>query len=299
MNIIARLITVTIKNNPDGKSGFPLQMNTGEGCKIDGGLRSRNIYKHSLPNKPLITIITVVFNGAKTLRDTIESVMMQTYCNIEHIIIDGGSSDGTVDVLRQYDHVIDYWISEKDGGIYDAMNKGIGLCSGKYVGMLNSDDMFADENVVQNIADRFCEAQVDAVFSGLNIVDKNNLKKTLRKYRVAKLNSLLLRIGVMPPHPTFYCKKSCYTEGGMYKTDYKIAADFEMLVRLLIRQKISWSFIDKVTVTMRSGGLSDSGVMMSAKLNSEIIKACKENGLYTNWLFLALKLPLRLFELLH
>lgn len=264
-----------------------------------GGLRFRNIYKHSMPGKPLISVITVVFNGAETLRDTIESVMMQSYGNIEHIIVDGGSRDATIDILRQYDQVVDYWLSEKDDGIYDAMNKGIALCSGEYVGMLNSDDMFFDENVLQEIADRFAMLKVDAVFSCLNIVDKNNLKKTLRKYQVTKFNAALLQIGVMPAHPTFYCKRSCYEEGGMYKTDYKIAADFEMLVRLLIRQKISWSFIDKVTVTMRSGGLSNSGFMTSVKLNWEIVRACKENGLYTNLLFLALKLPIRLFELIR
>lgn len=263
-----------------------------------GGLRTQNIYKHSLPDKPLISVITVVFNGAETLRDTIESVMKQGYDNIEHIVVDGGSSDTTVDILKQYDHVIDYWISEKDGGIYDAMNKGISLCSGEYVGMLNSDDMFADETVVQDMADRFRIAKVDTVFSCLNIVDQHNLKKIRRKYRVAKLNSALLRIGVMPPHPTFYCKKSCYEEAGMYKTNYKIAADFEMLTRLLIGQKLSWSFIDKITVTMRSGGLSNSGLMTRIKLNGEIIRACKENGLYTNWFFLLLKLPIRLFELI-
>jgi glycosyltransferase involved in cell wall biosynthesis len=266
---------------------------------LDGGLRARGIYKHSLPGEPLITVITVVFNGAGTLRDTIESVMKQTYSNIEYIVIDGGSNDATVDILRQYDHIIDYWISEKDGGIYDAMNKGISLASGDYIGLLNSDDMFSANDVLQSIADRFCQAKVDAVFSCLNIVDKNNLIKILRKYRVAKLNSVLLRIGLMPPHPTFYCKKSCYEKAGLYKTDYKIAADFEMITRLLMRQKISWSFIDKVTVTMRSGGLSNSGFMARVKLNWEIVRACKENGLYTNVLFLLLKVPIRLFELIR
>jgi len=265
----------------------------------DGGLRTRDIQKCCLPGLPLISVITVVFNGAETLEHTIRSVIKQTYDNVEHIIIDGGSTDATVNILRQYDHVIDYWISEKDGGIYDAMNKGISLCSGEYVGMLNSDDMFSDVNVLQDIANRFCQAKVDAVFSCLNIVDKDNLKKTLRKYRVTKLNSVLLRIGVMPAHPTFYCKRSCYEDGGMYKINYKIAADFEMLVRLLIKQKISWSFIDKVTVTMRSGGLSNSGFMTSIKLNWEIVRACQENGLYTNLLFLVLKLPIRLFELIR
>ena len=265
----------------------------------EGGLRTRDVQKRSRQSLPLISIVTVVFNGAVTLEQAIRSIMEQSYDNIEHIIIDGGSSDGTVDILRQYDHVIDYWLSEKDGGIYDAMNKGIALCSGEYVGMLNADDMFSDSSALQAIVDRFCMEKVDAVFSCLNIVDKYNLKKILRKYRVTMLNSALLRIGVMPPHPTFYCKKSCYKEGGMYKTDYKIAADFEMLARLLIKQKISWSFLDKVTVIMRSGGMSNSGFLSSIKFICEIIRACKENGLYTNWLFLILKLPFRLLELIR
>ena len=264
-----------------------------------GGLLTRNIKKCSLPELPLITVITVVYNAEKTLKDTIESVMMQSYDNVEHIIIDGGSSDGTLDILKQYDHVIDYWLSEKDGGMYDAMNKGIALSSGEYVGMLNSDDMFANGDVLQNVIDTFCQTQTDAVFYCLNIVDKNNLNKILRKYRVTKFNSILMRIGVMPPHPTFYCKKSCYNAAGSYKTDYKIAADFEMLARLLMSHKISWSFLDKVTITMRSGGLSDSGFLSSIRLNNEIIRACKENDLDTNWLFLALKLPIRLVELIR
>ena len=266
---------------------------------LEGGLRSQGAQKQSTPEKPLISVITVVFNGAKTLRDTIESVAMQGYENVEHIVLDGGSTDGTVEILQNYNHQLAYWRSEKDGGIYDAMNKGIALATGEYIGMLNADDLFADKDVLQNIVDKFQQTSADAVFSCLNIVDKYNLKKTLRKYRVTKLNSALMRIGVMPPHPTFYCKKACYNEVGLYRTDYKIAADFEMLARLLMRQKISWSFLDKITVTMRSGGLSDSGFLSSIKLNYEIIRACKENGLYTNWFFLALKIPIRLFELLR
>lgn len=274
-----------IENNADKELISSPQLYVSEGFSNEGGLRSRGNLKASLPDKPLITVITVVYNGSETLQDTIESVQKQQYDNIEHIIIDGGSSDATVDILKQYDHVIDYWLSEKDSGMYDAMNKGIALCSGEYVGMLNSDDMFANGDVLQNVVDTFFQTKNDVVFSCLNIVDKDDLSKILRKYRVTKFNSALMRIGVMPPHPTFYCKKSCYNEVGLYRTDYKIAADFEMLARLLMRQKISWSFLDKVTVTMRSGGLSDSGFLSSIKLNYEIIRACKENGLYTNWFF--------------
>ena len=266
---------------------------------INGGTRISEGMKISLPTQPLVSVITVVFNAADTLKDTIESVRSQTYQNVEHIIIDGGSTDATVDILKGYDQVIDYWLSEKDAGIYDAMNKGISLCTGDYIGMLNADDMFSDNSVLQTIIDEFNTKKVDAVFSCLNIVEKNNLSHVLRKYRVPLFNSFLMRIGVMPPHPTFYCRKSIYRAVGDFKTNYKIAADFEMLIRLLIKQKVTWSFIDKVTVTMRSGGVSNSGFKSILLLNSEIIRACKENNLYTNWFFLTLKLPIRLLEVLR
>lgn len=264
--------------------------------KTEGGIRVRGNLKRSLPNKPLLSIITVVFNGAATLEHTIRSVIEQTYDNVEHIIIDGGSTDATLDILRKYEDSIDYWVSEKDAGIYDAMNKGIALARGDYIGMLNSDDYFANPSALEIIATRFIASNADAVFSCLDIVDPDNLNRVLRKYRIPSFSPFMLRIGVMPPHPTFYCKKSCYEKAGPYRTDYRIAADFEMLVRLLLKHQITWKFIDETTVKMRSGGLSSSGIKSSWVVNREIIRACTENGLYTNMSLLALKLPIRLLE---
>jgi len=264
--------------------------------KVEGGKRVHGGLKSSQPNKPLISVVTVVFNGAETLEHTIRSVIEQTYSNVEHIIVDGGSTDATLDILRKYEINIDYWVSEKDKGIYDAMNKGILLAGGEYVGMLNSDDYFADPNALEVIATRLEADNVDAVFSCLDIVDPANLARVLRRYRISSFNSFMLRIGVMPPHPTFYCKKSCYEKAGLYRTDYRIAADFEMLTRLLIKHHITWQFIDQTTVKMRSGGVSSSGIKASWVVNHEIIRACRENGLYTNMFILALKLPIRLLE---
>lgn len=264
--------------------------------KNAGGGRVRGHLKQSLPNKPLLTVITVVFNGAATLEHTIRSVIEQAYDNVEHIIIDGGSTDATLDILRKYDTSIDYWISEKDAGIYDAMNKGIALARGDYIGMLNSDDFFASPSALEIIAARLKESNVDAVFSCLDIVDPANLDRVLRKYCISRFSPFMLRIGVMPPHPTFYCKKSCYEKAGQYRTDYRIAADFEMLVRLLLKYHITWGFIDETTVKMRSGGLSSSGIKSSWIVNREIIRACTENELYTNMFVLALKLPIRILE---
>ena len=264
--------------------------------KTEGGRRVRSNLKHSLSNKPLVTVITVVFNGAATLEHTLLSVIEQTYDNVEHIIIDGGSTDATLDILHQYDDNIDYWISEKDEGIYDAMNKGIALARGDYIGMLNSDDYFADSSALEKIVSNFKVSNVDAVFSCLDIVDPANLNRVIRKYRISSFSPFMLRIGVMPPHPTFYCKRACYEKAGLYRTDYRIAADFEMLARLLLKHHITWKFIDETTVKMRSGGLSSSGIKSSWVVNREIIRACNDNGLYTNMLMLALKFPIRLLE---
>lgn len=261
-----------------------------------GGIRVTGNLKQSLSNKPLITVITVVFNGAATIEHTIRSVIEQTYDNVEHLIIDGGSTDSTLDILRKYDDNIDYWVSEKDAGIYDAMNKGIALARGEYIGMLNSDDFFASPSALETIATRIKASKVDAVFSCLDIVDPANLARVLRKYRVSSYTPFMLSIGIMPPHPTFYCKKSCYEKSGPYRTDYRIAADFEMLVRLLLKYHITWEFIDETTVKMRAGGLSSSGIKSNWVVNQEIIRACTENGLYTNMFLLALKLPIRLLE---
>ncbi len=264
----------------------------------EGGQRTRNISKQNLPGKPLVSIITVVFNGAATLEDTIRSVLQQTYDNIEYIIIDGGSSDGTLDIIRKHESQLDYWLSEHDAGIYDAMNKGIALACGEYIGTLNADDFFADPQAVQKIVERLVADNLDAVFSQLDIVEPNKPFRVLRRYRVTRFDTFMLRIGVMPPHPTFYCRRSCYEKLGAapYRTNYRIAADFELLVRLLLTQNISWGYLAETTVKMRAGGISSISYKSRLLLNREIVRACTENGLYTNMLLLALKIPLRLLE---
>ena len=267
--------------------------------KKNGGCRRNPHFKKlGQAGKPLVSIITVVFNGEKTLEETIRSIVLQDYDYIEYIIIDGGSTDGTLDIIRRHDSQIDYWVSEHDTGIYDAMNKGIALASGEYIGMLNADDFFSGTQSVRMIVERLVANKLDAVFSQLDIVDADRPEKILRKYRVARFDTWMLRIGVMPPHPTFYCRRSCYEKLGAapYRTDYKIAADFELMVRLLLTQNISWGYLAETTVKMKSGGVSNNSLGARWLLNREIIRACKQNGLYTNMLFLILKIPMRLLE---
>lgn len=247
---------------------------------------------------PLVSVVTVVFNGAETLECTILSVLEQTYENIEYIIVDGGSTDGTQEVIRRYDERIDCWVSEKDAGIYDAMNKGIELASGAYIGLLNSDDFFSSPDAVRHIVQAFQTNHTDAIFSCLDIVDRTNSRKILRKYRTTFFRPNLMRIGIVPPHPTLYCTKEAYDKVGKYKTDYRVSADFEMMVRMFIIAKISWQFLDETTVNMRAGGVSNNGLEGQMHQNLEIVRACRENGVYTNLLMIALKLPIKFVQTL-
>ncbi|MCC6207813.1 MAG: glycosyltransferase [Gammaproteobacteria bacterium] len=260
------------------------------------GLRHRKLCNASHPGGPLITIVTVTYNCAPTLEDTIKSVLSQSYENLEYIIIDGGSSDGTLDIIRQYEDRISYWISENDNGIYDAMNKGIRAATGEYVGMLNADDYFSSADVLKWVSEAMDSQEVDAVHGNLDIVDKNNVRRTLRHYRLKHFNPKHLRFGIVPAHPTFYCKKELYDKVGPYKTNYRVAADSEMITRILVKYSARLGYIDRSMVKMRSGGVSNNGMLGRIRQNFEIVRACRENGLYTNIFLLLAKIPVKLMQ---
>ena len=248
----------------------------------------------------LISIITVCYNAEKTIRDTIESVFNQTYRDIDYIIIDGGSTDGTLGIIQEYAGRLRY-VSELDSGTYDAMNKGIAMSSGLYVGLLNADDFFANQEVVSKIVESIKKTNSDVIFSQLDVVDDRNISRIFRKYRVSSYSKNMLRIGLMPAHPTMYLRRSCYEQMGHapYRTDYRIAADFELMLRLLMTQVVSYAFLPIVSIKMRAGGVSNRNFGARVQLNREIIHACQANGLYTNWLVLLLKIPARLLELVR
>ena len=228
-----------------------------------------------------ITIITVVFNGAKYIRSAIQSILSQDYDNIEYIVIDGSSTDGTVDIVKEYQDKISVFISEPDEGIYDAMNKGIALATGNVIGILNSDDFYIDEFVIEKVVKEFDEKGVDSVYADLVFVSPNNLEKTIRYYDSNHFNPSRFAYGWTPAHPTFFVKKEIYDKYGVFRTDFKIAADFDILARFLYTQKISYSYMQEVLVKMRVGGVSTS--FSSIWINSiEALKACKNNGIKTN-----------------
>jgi len=246
-----------------------------------------------------ISIITVCFNAEKTIEDTIRSVLAQDYPEIEHIIIDGASTDGTMAVIERYRDRIATIVSEPDRGIYDAMNKGIALASGEIVGILNADDFFLHPHVLSTIAGAFSDEEVGAVFADLVYVKPDNLDKTVRRYRSNRFHPGKFAFGWMPAHPTFYLRRDYYERYGLYKTDYKIAADFELLIRMLYRHKVHYVYIPEVLIKMRVGGVSTRSFKSTLVLNREIVRACRENGISTNVFKVYSKYLKKLFELIQ
>ncbi len=246
-----------------------------------------------------ISLLTVSYNSAETIRDTIHSVQSQDYENIEYIIVDGNSTDGTVEIIKEHEKVVAKWISEPDKGIYEAMNKAIKMATGEVVGILNSDDFYSSTTIVSQIAAAFEDQSVDAVFGDLVFVDPNNLNKVVRTYSSAKWRPEKFAKGFMPAHPTFYVRRKFYDQIGLFKTDYKIAADYELLIRFLYVHRLKYKYLPLNMVTMRRGGVSSNGIRSNIILNNEIIRGCRENGINTNVFKIYPKYFVKLFELFN
>ena len=243
-----------------------------------------------------ISIITVVWNNKETIKDAIDSVLNQAYKDIEYIIVDGASSDGTVDIIKSYGDKITKFISEPDKGLYDAMNKGLTLATGDIVGILNSDDFYIDEFVIEKVVNEFKEKQVDSVYADLVFVKSENLEKTVRYYDSSKFNPEKFAYGWMPAHPTFFVKREIYEKYGVFRTDLKIGADFDILARFLHTHKISYSYMQEVLVKMRLGGVSTS--FSSIWINNlEALQVCRDNGIDTNIFKILSKYPSKILGL--
>jgi glycosyltransferase involved in cell wall biosynthesis len=231
---------------------------------------------------PSLSIITPVYNGAATIADCLKSVSTQTKA-CEHIVIDGGSTDNTLELVRRSGHVSQL-VSESDNGIYDAMNKGIARATGEVVGILNADDFYVDAHVLEKMAHVFEEHSVDAVFADMVYVRPGRLDKVVRYYSGANFSLKKFAQGWMPPHPTLFVKRDCYLKYGYFKTDYQIAADFELLSRFMVKHRISYRYLPEVIIKMRTGGVSTRSFNSNLVLNREILRACRENGIATNML---------------
>lgn len=238
-----------------------------------------------------VSIITSSYNSSETIDDTIISVNNQSYSNIEHVFIDGNSSDNSVEIINESSSREKVLVSEKDKGIYDAMNKGVALASGDIVAILNSDDFYADENVVSDIIDLFENSGADAVYADLDYITEDKTK-VVRKWRSGSYSHGMFKWGWMPPHPTLFVKKEVYEKYGNFNLELKSAADYEIMLRFIHKQKIKLSYLEKVTVKMRVGGLSNSSIKHRIFANNEDRKAWRINGLKPYFFTLYLK-PLR------
>ena len=229
-----------------------------------------------------VSIITVTSNSVATVRDTIASVMAQNYPSIEHIVIDGCSTDGTVEIVQSYGSRIANFISEPDRGIYDAMNKGLRLATGNIIGILNSDDVYTDPNIITRVVHEFQDKQVDLVFGDVVFVRPTNLAKVVRYYSSSDCGPDRFAWGWMPAHPSCFLRREVYETYGYFKPDYRIAADFEILARFMVKHGVSYSYIPQALVRMRTGGASRANLKVKWILNRENARACRENGIRTN-----------------
>jgi glycosyltransferase involved in cell wall biosynthesis len=242
-----------------------------------------------------VSIITVTLNSAATLATTMESVSRQDHADIEHILVDGRSSDRTMDIIRSYPHVARF-ISEPDKGLYDAMNKGIRLATGDVIGILNSDDFFPSPHIVSRIVEALSLRQVDAVFGDVAFVRPDNLDKIVRISSSRNFHPDQFARGYAPAHPSFYVRRRCYEQFGVYQTDYTISADYELQMRFIYRHRISYAYLPLTMVYMRTGGVSNRTFGSRYVLNREIVRACRENGVTTNMARLSLKYFFKVFE---
>ncbi|MBT7755414.1 MAG: glycosyltransferase [Candidatus Magasanikbacteria bacterium] len=248
-------------------------------------------------NQPLVSIITVVYNNSTHIRGAIESVFSQDYPRIEHIVIDGGSTDGTVKIIEEFGDMISFFLSEPDEGIYDALNKGIVRSHGEIIGILHSDDLFCDKYVISDVINKMKDTETELCFSDLVVVDAVP-GKVVRYYMAHYYRWWMLRIGLQPPHPTVFIKRSIFDEFGLYSKKYKIAGDFDFFVRIFYRRQIKWVYLNRISVKMRRGGASKSG-FSSYKLGMhEINASLRSNHVWSNPLLQTTRYFIRFLELI-
>jgi glycosyltransferase involved in cell wall biosynthesis len=224
-----------------------------------------------------ITIITVVFNNEKTIANAIQSVLSQRGINLQYIVIDGNSTDRTKVVIHEYRDQIHHFISERDNGLYDAMNKGIRMAEGDVIGILNSDDFYADEFILQRVMNQFESNTIDCLYGDIEYVSSTDINKVIRRWKSGKAQSFTT--GWHPPHPGFFLRKEMYERAGLYRTDMQIAADFELMLRMFERYSCKSIYLSEVLVKMREGGKSNESIINILKGYSEIRRAFELNNI--------------------
>lgn len=247
-------------------------------------------------SKPTVSIITAVYNNREFVTTALESARKQDYPNIEHVIVDGGSTDGTLEILEAHREHIATMISEPDDGIYDALNKGIQQATGKYIAFLHSDDVFGSDSVISNLVEQAERHNAEFCCSDVIIVDRDS-DRIIRFYRSNFFREWLFKIGWMPPHPGCLFKRALHDEFGLYSTRFKIAGDFDFMVRIFFGRKIRWTYLDQITMKMRRGGASNSGFASKRMIAQELARSLEENGVDAWPILQLLRYPIRALEL--
>jgi glycosyltransferase involved in cell wall biosynthesis len=272
-------------------------LTTTSGKAIIGRTRGRTRQKLRTGG-PKVSVVTVCYNSADTIEDTIRSVLSQQHGRLEYVVVDGGSTDGTLDILAKYQDRIDKCISEPDRGIYDAMNKGVGLAEGELVGFLNADDVYASPTVISEIAAVAHANHVDGVYGDLMYIGRRDTQRIVRYWRAGQYRAKAFYSGWVPPHPTFFCRTALYREFGGFDPQYRVAGDFELMLRFIEKQHINVHYIPKPFVRMRVGGKANTvrGILQG---NREIIHAFQSNGLAFPLHFFCFRLLRRIPQILR
>jgi glycosyltransferase involved in cell wall biosynthesis len=245
-----------------------------------------------------VSIITAAYNCVSTISATLQSVAQQDYAMIEHIVVDGASSDGTVAAVKSNGTRIARLISEPDAGVYDAFNKGLRCSTGDVIAFLNCGDVYLASDTVSKIVRQFSVDGTDAVFGDVLIVDAHDQTRVVRRFSSRYFSPRSMAYGLMPAHPTLFMRRAVYENGGEYNTQFRIAADFELCLRVFILNKTSYRYIPEALVKMPRGGLSNSGWRSKWAITREMRRACELDGIRTNWVKLNLRLPIKLLEML-
>ena len=245
---------------------------------------------------PRLSIITVTFNSEKTIERTLKSVAEQTHKNIEHIVIDGASTDGTLTIIEKYKDGISYFRSESDRGVYDAMNKGIAAAHGDVIAFLNSDDFYEDHHTLSQIASEMKDEQIDAVFGDVVFFEAGQPGRIVRRFNSSRFRADMLAWGWMPAHPGLFVRKCLFDRVGVFRPEYRLAGDFEFMVRIFKDKKINYKALNTVLVRMQLGGLSTRGFHSAWIAQQELISACRQNGISTNQLKLFSRYVFKIFE---
>ncbi|MEO5797741.1 MAG: glycosyltransferase family 2 protein [Rhodoferax sp.] len=243
-----------------------------------------------------LSIITVCYNSAATIAESLLSVSQQTASSIEHVVIDGNSKDGTQAIVRQHGRRVATFISEPDNGIYDAMNKGIQAATGDVIGFLNADDRYAHPEVLATVATRMEQDDLDVLFGDIAFFNANAPDRLVRRYRSDRFRPSLISWGWMPAHPAMFVRRSVFENTGPFQINYRIAGDFEWVARAFYNKTLRYRYLPEVLVHMQTGGISTRGWRSTVLLNREVMRACRDNGIATNWFKILSKYPFKLWE---